>query len=592
MKLQSEVPHWRDKVKAVLGIILVFSFLGLGLVTTAQAQSDAGLVAEWHFDEGSGTILRDSSGNGNDGTIHGATWVDGKSGKALSFDGKDDYVNIPNHPSLNPETAITISAWYKPVVSFEGAGVDPIVDKGYYSHTAPSYQYHLGVTGDRYDTSRHSAFSFSVALDGAAKGVHTDYNFWVLGTWYYLVGTYDGEITRLYVNGEVVSAKEGQGELRDYGKDVYIATYTNYDEYLPGTIDEVRIYNRALTAEEIKANYDALTAPTVPSTLIPTPAPTPVPSVSDEGLVAEWHFDEGSGTVLRDSSGNGNDGTIYGATWVDEKSGKALSFDGRDDYVEVPTPYSPINEFSIEAWIKTTSTARQTIFGGSTGNDKFHPCFGVGYGGTANKAGGCVNRDGTYIHSNVDVNTGYWNHIVLVANDGGSSTTNMKIYVNGVLDADINDPFVIRTWTETHYIGKRESEYYFNGIIDEIRIYNRALSASEIKAHYDEVMAPTPTPTPTSAISYPSTVEAPTATPSAEAQAKDSNLMLYGLIGAIGIVGVVIAVKVGGNVASKARERKEEKMQEQREREEYERKIKEWEDQGYKVSEMKEELKK
>ena len=56
---------------------------------------------------------------------------------------------------------------------------------------------------------------------------------------------------------------------------------------------------------------------------------------ADEGLVAEWHFDEGAGSVLADSSGNGNDGAIYGATWTEGVSGSALSFDGNGDYVEI-----------------------------------------------------------------------------------------------------------------------------------------------------------------------------------------------------------------------------------------------------------------
>lgn len=73
--------------------ILILLFIPI--LTTAQTSYN-GLVAEWHFDEGSGNIVKDTSGNGNDGVIHGATWVDGKFGKALYFDGNGDF---------------TISAW-------------------------------------------------------------------------------------------------------------------------------------------------------------------------------------------------------------------------------------------------------------------------------------------------------------------------------------------------------------------------------------------------------------------------------------------------------------------------------------------------
>ena len=77
-----------------LVLVLLLSGMLVGVSATVQAKSDQELVAEWHFDEGSGSVVKDSSGNGNDGTIHGAKWVDGKYGKALSFDGNGDYVEI------------------------------------------------------------------------------------------------------------------------------------------------------------------------------------------------------------------------------------------------------------------------------------------------------------------------------------------------------------------------------------------------------------------------------------------------------------------------------------------------------------------
>ena len=74
----------------VLFAIAVLSIIPAGV----QAQSDEGLVGKWNFDEGAGSVVGDSSGNGNDGVIRGATWVKGKYGGALSFDGVDDYVTV------------------------------------------------------------------------------------------------------------------------------------------------------------------------------------------------------------------------------------------------------------------------------------------------------------------------------------------------------------------------------------------------------------------------------------------------------------------------------------------------------------------
>ena len=90
------------------GLIYLVSFvLVLGLISDASAE----LVAHWTFDEGSGNIAYDSSGNGNNGTINGAEWGDGKYGKALQFNGQDNYVEMPTSNSLEMDANVTIAAW-------------------------------------------------------------------------------------------------------------------------------------------------------------------------------------------------------------------------------------------------------------------------------------------------------------------------------------------------------------------------------------------------------------------------------------------------------------------------------------------------
>ncbi len=247
-----------NKIKNLkTGLISVVSSLIVCfcLISLVNA-SDEGLIAYYSFDEGEGNVLHDYSRNSNDGTIYGAKWVDGKYGKALSFDGIDDYVDCGNDATLNPEREITVEAWYKPI-SFSGTGNDPIIGKGYYSHTYPHYQYHLGVSGDTY-SNYNAMFGLSVAAGGSSKTSGTNNGFWIAGSWYHLAGTYDGTKVKFYVNGVLISSTPASGVISNYGKNVYLAKFSNkfsnLEHYLPGTIDEVRIYNRALTESEIKAD--------------------------------------------------------------------------------------------------------------------------------------------------------------------------------------------------------------------------------------------------------------------------------------------------------------------------------------------------
>ncbi len=226
-----------------LSVIII---TGLMLVYTSAGW--AAVVGYWSFDDPCNPG-RDDSGNVNDGTVYGATWVTpGKVGGALSFDGTDDYVEVQDSPSLNPTNEITVEAWYK-TVSFSGNGNNAIVDKGYSSHTNPYYQYHLGVTGDQYPSSQ-AGFCFDITVGGNRYVVRTGANFWTVDNWYHIIGTYDGSSVNLYVNDILVDSKPASGTMTDYNSNVRIGGFNNLErvdiDYLPGIVDEVRIYNHAV----------------------------------------------------------------------------------------------------------------------------------------------------------------------------------------------------------------------------------------------------------------------------------------------------------------------------------------------------------
>jgi len=219
-----------------------------GLILICASAGRGEMVAYWSFDNEANPGL-DDSGNGHNGTLYGPTWdPTGKINGALSFDGIDDYVEVQNAPDLNPTSEITVEAWYK-TVSFRGNGNNAIVDKGYTSHSTPYYQYHLGVTGDQYPN--HTAgFCFNVAVGGVIYGARTGANFWTPGNWYHIIGTYDGSSVNLYVNDVLIDSTPANGSMTDYGKNVRFGGFNNLArpniDYLPGIIDEVRIYNHAI----------------------------------------------------------------------------------------------------------------------------------------------------------------------------------------------------------------------------------------------------------------------------------------------------------------------------------------------------------
>lgn len=202
------------------------------------------LVLWLKFDEGSGNMVYDYSGNGNNGHIYGASWVGGKVRKALDFDGVDDYVNVSNF--IGSFTQLTIEAWiyprnysnYRKIIDFGG-------DYG-------------GGVGRRF-TLQLAVDGIDVDLDGGLSGLAKWFST-PMNQWLHLVGTWNGtSFIRLYVNGEI-KAENTQSPnittLSILSSDAHIVgrRITAID-YFNGTIDEVKIYNRVLTDEEIFSHY-------------------------------------------------------------------------------------------------------------------------------------------------------------------------------------------------------------------------------------------------------------------------------------------------------------------------------------------------
>ena len=210
-------------------LILVAGLLCCVAGPGAQA---ATLVAAYGFNEGSGTVVSDASGNGNSGTINGATWTtSGKYGNALSFNGSNALVTVNNAPSLQLTSAMTLEAWVYPT-NVNSAWRD-VIYKG-------NDNYYLE------GTSTNSSRPAAGAIFGGVYGEVYGTNALTANTWSHLAATYDGATMRLYVNGVQVASRAQTGAIATSTNPLQIGGDSIYGQYFAGRIDEVRVYNQAL----------------------------------------------------------------------------------------------------------------------------------------------------------------------------------------------------------------------------------------------------------------------------------------------------------------------------------------------------------
>jgi hypothetical protein len=203
-----------------------------------------GLVAAYGFNETTGTIASDATGNNRTGTVNGAVWnAAGRFGGALSFDGVNDIVTVADANALDLTTGMTLSAWVRPVTL-----------SGW--RTALLKEATNGLTYALYahdNVPQPAAYANIGGVERSAAGTAA----LALNTWSHLAATYDGTTLRLFVNGTQVSSQTMAGSITASTGALRIGGNTVWGEYFAGLIDEVRIYNRALTASELTTDMNA-----------------------------------------------------------------------------------------------------------------------------------------------------------------------------------------------------------------------------------------------------------------------------------------------------------------------------------------------
>ena len=543
--------HYRVKAIDAAGNLSAASAQATATATADPTPPASGLVLAYGFEETSGTVATDASPVKNNGTVNGATGTaSGRFGRALSFDGVNDRVDVPDAASLDLSAAMTLEAWVRPT-SNSGWRTALIKERG-----TTDLVYGL------YSSSGAAPNTENVTN---VKNVATGPGPLALNTWSHLASTYDGSALRLFVNGTQVATKAVSGAMPNTVNPLRIGGNAVWGEYFSGLIDEVRVYNRALSAVEIGVDMNAPVGPSAPGDTVAPSAPTnltatgavgkvtlgwsastdnvgvsgyevyrstttgftpaagnrvattaatsyldPVaagtyhyrvkaidaagnlsaasaqatatatadPTPPASGLVLAYGFEETSGTVATDASPVKNNGTVNGATGTASgRFGRALSFDGVNDRVDVPDAASLdlSAAMTLEAWVRPTSNS-----GWRTALIKERGTTDLVYG-LYSSSGAAPNTENVTNVKNVATGPGplalnTWSH--LASTYDGSA---LRLFVNGTQVATkAVSGAMPNTVNPLRIGGNAVWGEYFSGLIDEVRVYNRALSAAEI----------------------------------------------------------------------------------------------------------------
>jgi hypothetical protein len=407
----------------------------------------------------------DESGNGNDGEVNGATLATdrfGNSGKAYRFNETGDVI----FTSLNTRIETkTFCAWVKlHDLSQKGGGVVALqipnganqFDAIVYNETSEGWRF-----GSDYSKRSSVAKQPEISQD-----------------WIFVCATYDDHSYKFYRNGNLLFNNTSFNVYNFYKPQLLIGQRHGSpglnlsDRYLKALIDDVRIYNRALSEAEVAALYE-----------LEKPDLLEIPQVNPESsLVAYYPFNGNA----NDESGNGNDGEVIGATLGNDRYGNsnsAYEFNGVNNYIDLTNADFAISgrkPRSIFGWIKTAKKTNTLVSLGTASPNNAFTLGNISGNGVLSVMG--YSND-FYPREGIKYNDDKWNFIGVTYDADGNITT----YVNGKLD-NVGER-ILNTSGNKNYIGVNNHGFtnHTKGSIDDVRIYSRALSAAEVAALYELV---------------------------------------------------------------------------------------------------------
>src|SRR3989344_5160372 len=458
-----------------------------------------GLIGYWSFNDNdmaqspSNTFAMDRSGNGNNGKLKNmatsSARVTGKIGQGLSFDGTDDYVDVGNKSDFNFGTSnFSIAGWVKT----SSPNTENFISKRTVCDNESFWETQI---------QGPSPSERGVELSVDQDNLGTNYNNIISspindGNWHHFAFTRVGATLTVYIDGKFDTGtpfgnpKIGAGTANISNAGTVLLAKGTCASQFSGSTDDVRVYNRALSVAEIQRLYR-----------IGATAKFGISNNSGsltQGLVGYWSFNDNdmaqspNNMFALDRSGKGNNGrlnnTATSSVRVSGKIGQGLSFDGSNDYVNIGNSttyyFNGTLPFAISLWFKHNGNARAMISrynAGVVGNWEF---FLTNSGGVKLRA---LREITPYtITGNTVLNSNTWYHGVFLY-DG----VNMQLFLNGERDAtpvasgnisadQSNLSVVIGSEPNNGVPGQ-----IFDGLIDDVRVYNRALTADEIKRLYN-----------------------------------------------------------------------------------------------------------
>jgi hypothetical protein len=476
------------KIWIVVALVFLVPAAAQAATIGRPPMTSFGLVGYWSFDgyvtDWATGQTRDLSGNNNPGLLGSMSTTTspatGKIGQGMFFDGETNFIQVDDASPLDSTSALTIATWVK-ATDWTGTGA-PL------TATILKKNGNYILRKDELAASGGRGFKL-YWWDGAGNIRYTLATVPSAGVWHHIVGVVqNNDVSALYIDGVSVGSAAATSEAgtRDLTDPMSFGANTSASERFRGIIDEMRVYNRALSAAEVKQLYTS-------GTVIFADTTSATSSPFGLGLVAHWTFDgadtpwtsASAGTTF-DKSGNGNTGTLTSMTRTGSvglgKIGQAISVSGGARVVVNDSGTLDVtNNATICLWMKARSFT-STSDGPLIKKDGHYLLRVNDFAGANLAFRWWTAASGLSLISTAHPSLNEWHHIC------GTVRADVMtgLYVDGTLrSSSVSVVGNVRDLTQSLTIGSNGALEHFNGFIDDVRIYNRHFSAAQIKALYN-----------------------------------------------------------------------------------------------------------